>query len=72
MCTYNVFRRRGHRVYCAVPEDCVVPHFLDGKTWVFDGKIEDTSAPPIGFNDQAAAVGVRYNGFYLFHAFAAW
>lgn len=71
MRTYNVFRRKGHGVYCAVPEDCVVPHFVDGKTWAFNGKLDKPQAAPVGFCDEAASVGVRLNGFYLFHDFRA-
>jgi hypothetical protein len=67
MRAYNLFRRRdGRELYCAVPEDCVVPRFLDAGAWEFGGKLDDGAAAPIGFDRNAAAAGVRFNGFYLF------
>ena len=70
MHAYNVFRRKGYRVYCAVPEDSAVPPFVDPKTWAFRGKLSELRDAPLGFDDKAAEVGVRFNGFYLFHDFA--
>jgi|LFEF01.1.fsa_nt_gb hypothetical protein len=68
-CAYNLFRRREESdLYCAVPEDCVVPRFLDQGDWMFDGKAIDVSTAPPGFDVRAAAVGVRFNGFHLFQA----
>ncbi len=72
MRVYNVFRRKGgDAVCCAVPEDCAVPHFVTAQTWAFDGKLAEPAAAPIGFDTTAADAGVRFNGYYLFHAFAA-
>jgi hypothetical protein len=69
MPAYNLFRRKEDtEVYCAVPEDCVVPAFVTGELWEFGGKLDGGDAP-IGFNQNAARAGVRFNGFYLFHAF---
>jgi hypothetical protein len=63
----NLFRRRGTEdVYCAVPEDRVVPSFLKGDLWEFVGRLDDRSAWPAGFNPAAAEAGIRYNGYYLF------
>ena len=70
MRAYNVFRRRDTQcVCCAVPEDRAVPRFLTTKTWAFGGKLAQTSALPVGFDEAAADAGVRFNGFYIFHAF---
>ena len=69
MPAYNLFRcKQGGEVYCAVPEDCVVPPFVTAELWEFDGKLDGSDAP-VGFSQQAARAGVRFNGFYLFHRF---
>jgi len=71
MRAYNVFRRKGADcVFCAVPEDYTVPRFLSAKAWAFSGKLDAPAAKPVGFDEAAAGAGVRFNGFYLFHAFA--
>jgi hypothetical protein len=63
----NLFRRRGTEdVYCAVPEDRIVPSFLKGHLWEFAGKLDERSAWPAGFNPTAAKAGIRYNGYYVF------
>lgn len=68
---FNLFSRRiSPELRCAVPEDQSVPGFLDRDTWEFCGKIEDPDSAPPGFDLAAAAVGVRFNGFYLFQALA--
>jgi hypothetical protein len=36
--------------------------------WRFDGRV-DGSDVPLGFDREAAATGVRFNGFYLFASF---
>ena len=70
MQAYNLFRRKEHNeVYCAVPEDCIVPPFVTGDLWEFGGKLDGQRGIPIGFDERAALAGVRFNGFYLFHAF---
>ena len=69
MPAYNLFRhKQGGEVYCAVPEDCVVPPFVTGDLWEFGGKLDGGEAP-VGFNQEAARTGIRFNGFYLFHGF---
>jgi hypothetical protein len=68
-CAFNLFRRREESdLFCAVPEDCIVPHFLDEDAWLFYGKAVDLRTAPPGFDARAAAVGVRFNGFHLFQA----
>jgi len=70
MHTYNLFRSKSETgVYCAVPEDRVVPGFLTGESWEFSGKADPQSSAPVGFNGAAAVAGVRFNGFYLFQGF---
>jgi hypothetical protein len=68
MRSYNLFRRKRQSLICAVPEDCAVPAFLDGRRWEFGGTLHE-GHPPLGFDPKAAAAGVRYNGFYLFERF---
>jgi hypothetical protein len=63
-CAYTLFRsRRRPDIFCAVPDDRPVPGFLE--SWTFDG-VAWPPACPSGFNERAARVGVRYNGFYVF------
>jgi len=67
MPAYNLFRhRRKQDLVCAAPEDCAVPGFIAGESWIFDGKVTEMTAAPMGFNVSAAAADVRFNGFYLF------
>jgi hypothetical protein len=65
---YNLFRRRSEPdLVCAVPEDRAVPQFVTAGDWEFGGK---TSGTPMGdFDLQAARASVRFNGFYLYHAY---
>lgn len=70
MQAYNLFRSRCETgLYCAVPEDRIVPRFLTGNLWEFSGKADQKILAPVGFNSAAAATGVRFNGFYLFEGF---
>lgn len=70
MRAYNVFWRKDTGcVCCAVPEDRAIPWFLTAKGWAFGGKLAEASALPVGFDEAAADAGVRFNGFYIFHAF---
>jgi hypothetical protein len=67
--TYNLFRREEKPdLYCAVPEDRVVPTFLQRENWTFVGKITEGAALP-GFWADCARSSVRLNGFYLFMAY---
>jgi hypothetical protein len=67
MHAYNLFHRKGGPdVFCAVPEDCAVPSFLNGTFWEFSGKIDGSSGPPTGFDRRTAATAVRFNGCYFF------
>ena len=65
----NLFRHKlTSNLLCAVPEDYPVPGFLDASTWEFAGKMSERSTALPDFNDKAAQVSVRFNGFYLFEA----
>ncbi|WP_457092600.1 hypothetical protein [Microvirga sp. P5_D2] len=69
---YNLFRNKDlPEIVCAVPEDRPVPGFIDPKQWEFEQSLRPPDARPPGFHKTAALTGVRFNGFYLFHAFAA-
>jgi hypothetical protein len=66
-CTYNLFRNRQRpEILFAVPEDRPVPGFLDPGNWMFERPLCPSDNSPPGFEDRAANVGVRFNGFYLF------
>ena len=68
---YNLFRNKQRpEIICAVPEARPVPHFIDAKRWTFEQPLRPLEARPPGF-DNKADTGVRFNGFYLFHALAA-
>jgi hypothetical protein len=71
-CAYNLFRNKClPEIVCAVPEDRPVPHFIDSEQWAFEQPLRSPEARPAGFDSNAARTGVRFNGFYLFYAFAA-
>lgn len=64
---YNLFRsRRRPDLLCAVSEDYPVPAFLGGHGWDFAGTVDTLLAAPPGFEVDAARVGMRLNGYYLF------
>lgn len=64
---FNLFRRReAPDLFCAVPEDRAVPHFIAGETWEFGGRIAADSHEQPGFDGQIASRAARFNGFYLF------
>lgn len=64
-CSYNLFRTRPRpELLCAVPEDRPVPGFLDSDEWGLS-RLQPLDKYPPGFENRAAQVGVRFNGFYL-------
>ena len=70
-CTYNLFRNRQRpQLFCAVPEDRPVPGFVLAEDWLFEGSLHPSDTPPPGFHARAAATGMRFSGFYLFHLLA--
>jgi hypothetical protein len=71
-CTYNLFRNRQRPdILCAVPEHHPVPSFLVPEDWTFVRPLHAADMAPAGFEDRAATVGVRFNGFYLFQITAS-
>jgi len=60
---------RGPALVCALPADMPVPGFLDA--WTFIRSIQPGAEVPLGFDEKAASVGIRFNGFYLFQSMAA-
>ncbi|MCC2652862.1 MAG: hypothetical protein K0R61_1157 [Microvirga sp.] len=70
--TYNLFRNRQRpELLCAVPEHRPVPSFLAPKDWMFERPLHVAEPEPAGFDDRAATVGVRFNGFDLFQITAS-
>jgi hypothetical protein len=62
---YNVFSYKASDLCCAVPEDRVVPRFVDDD-WTYRGTAQDRAERFPGFAPKAAALGVRLLGFHLF------
>ncbi len=61
----NVFRlKEAPELLCLVPEDYPVPRFLD-RRWEFVAAVPGCDRA-IGFDPDAAGVGLRLNGFHLF------
>jgi hypothetical protein len=68
VCAYQLFRNQLRpQLFCATPEDRPVPGFLGPEHWSFECLLHPWEIAPPGFREQAAAAGVRLNGFYLFH-----
>jgi hypothetical protein len=71
-CAYNLFRNKQRpEILCAVPEDRPLPSFIGSEQWMYEGSLRHQEVRPSGFNDRAAKVGVRFNGFYLFYVTAS-
>lgn len=67
---YDLFRRRYEpEFYCAVPKGQPAPAFLQSDLWQAAGEMDEAGPTPLGFDREAARIGVRLNGFYLFAAF---
>lgn len=68
---YDLFRRRHEpELYCAVPKGRPAPAFLRSDQWQAVGEMDEVGPTPLGFDREAAQIGVRLNGFYLFAAFS--
>ncbi|WP_425486944.1 hypothetical protein [Microvirga thermotolerans] len=46
-----------------------MPRFVTAPQWEFAGRVDGRRQKPLGFDEKAAATGVRFNGFYLFASF---
>lgn len=69
---YDLFRRRYEpELYCAVPKGQPAPAFLQSDLWQAAGEMDEAGPTPLGFDREAARIGARLNGFYLFAAFDA-
>jgi hypothetical protein len=67
-CAYNLFRNKEQPdLFCAVPEDRPVLRFVVGDQSSFEHRLGRSDVSTPGFGNRAACVGVRFNGFYLFH-----
>jgi hypothetical protein len=67
---YDLFRSRNEpELYCALPEDWPTPAFVQSDQWQVAGQIDKADPMPLGFDREAARIGMRLNGFYLFVAF---
>jgi hypothetical protein len=65
--TYHVFRNRQRpQLICAAATDRPLPGFLLPEQWLLEGSLGPSDMAPPGFREQAAAAGIRLNGFYLF------
>jgi hypothetical protein len=68
-CAYKLFRHNEHaEIFCAVPEDPALPSFVVAEVWSFDRILQIQDIAPPGFRNRGAQAGVRFNGFYIFHA----
>lgn len=71
MVTWHFFRRTTEsELWCAVPAHRALPGFLMSGDWHYSGHKLGQGATPPGFDQTAAAVGDRFNGFYLFQLLA--
>ncbi|WP_262299877.1 hypothetical protein [Microvirga sesbaniae] len=53
-----------------MPEDQPAPAFRESEQWQAAGQLVEADPMPVGFDREAARIGVRLNGFYLFVAFS--
>ena len=66
---YNLFRHKlMPDLFCAVPQDCPVPGFIEGSAWAFAGTISERTPAPAGLDWELAAASVRRSGFVIFQS----
>jgi hypothetical protein len=66
---YNLFRHKlMSDLFCAVPQDCPVPRFIEGSTWAFAGTVSVRTPAPAGLDWEIAAASVRRSGFCMFES----
>ena len=64
---YNLFRHKlMPDLFCAVPQDCPVPGFIEGSAWAFAGTVSERTPAPAGLDWELAAASVQRSGFCLF------
>lgn len=64
----NIFRHKlAPDLYCAVPEDCPVPNFLNAENWRFEEHASETAYALLEV-DAAAVASLRQTGCYLFRS----
>ena len=54
-------------LFCAVPQDCPVPGFIEGSAWAFAGTVSERTLAPAELDSEAAA-GMRRSGFVMFQS----
>jgi len=68
---YDLFQNRHEpELYCAVPRDQPAPAFIQSDQWQAAGQMDEAIPAPLGFDREAARIGIHLNGFYLFVAFS--
>ena len=66
---YNLFRHKlMPDLFCAVPQDCPVPGFIEGSAWAFAGTVSERTFAPAGLDWEIAAKSVRRSGFCMFES----
>ena len=64
---YNLFRHKlMPDLFCAVPQDCPVPGFIEGSTWAFAGTVSERTPAPAGLDWETAMASARRSGFIMF------
>jgi hypothetical protein len=67
--TFHLFRNKQRpQLICAVATEHTLPGFLVSEQWLCEGSLGPSDPAPSGFREQAAAIGIRLNGFYLFQS----
>ena len=66
----NLFRHRLiPDLFCAVPQDCPVPGFIEGSAWAFAGTVRAETLASTGLDwSGVAAANMRRSGFQMFQS----
>src|SRR3954466_12035315 len=63
----NLFRHRlMPDLFCAVPQDCPVPGFIEGSAWAFAGTLSVRTPAPAGLAWETAMASAWRRGFVIF------
>src|SRR3954453_17526418 len=66
---YNLFRHKLRPdLFCAVPQDCPVPGFIEGSAWAFAGTVGERTLAQAGLDSETPAAGMRRSGFVMFQS----